>query len=215
MTVIKSRGEFLEADLEGEQREDAATIVRWSEGRQGDRPARAHRPGDADGRGVPPRGDGARSGTRGGDRPARTDLPEVSFDVSVPDAGHRLSRTNYSATCSATSSRTLSRAQRDGRPRIRVTVTDEDDHRVVRIADNGRGVDDEHKEAIFRRDETGHAKSVGSGFGLFFVDAMMTEYGGAVDVEDNDDDGPLSSSACRLPVTASVTGHRPSATTRS
>jgi len=31
MTVIKSRGEFLEADLEGEQREDAATIVRWSE----------------------------------------------------------------------------------------------------------------------------------------------------------------------------------------
>jgi len=35
----------------------------------------------------------------------------------------------------------------------------------------------------------GHAKSVGSGFGLFFVDAMMTEYGGAVDVEDNDDDG--------------------------
>lgn len=60
---------------------------------------------------------------------------------------------------------------------------------TVRIADDGRALPDERREAIFGSDETGHAKSTGSGFGLFFVDAMMTEYGGDVRVEDTDPEG--------------------------
>ncbi|MFC6734372.1 sensor histidine kinase KdpD [Haladaptatus sp. DYSN1] len=68
---------------------------------------------------------------------------------------------------------------------------DTDEFVTVRIADNGCGVPDESKEAIFRRDETGHAKSTGSGFGLFFVDSMVAEYGGDIWVEDNDPHGAV------------------------
>lgn len=70
---------------------------------------------------------------------------------------------------------------------LRVTISVERDSPVrVRIADNGAGVSDEEKDAIFRRGQTGHAKSTGSGVGLFFVDSMVTAYGGDVWVEDDD-----------------------------
>jgi signal transduction histidine kinase len=62
----------------------------------------------------------------------------------------------------------------------------------LRIADDGPGVDDDLKDAIFRRDETGlHEDGTGSGFGLFFVDTMMEKYGGEVFVEDNDPRGAV------------------------
>lgn len=62
----------------------------------------------------------------------------------------------------------------------------------LRIADNGPGVDDDLKDAVFRRDETGlHEDGTGSGFGLFFVDTMMRKYGGEVTIEDNDPEGAV------------------------
>lgn len=62
----------------------------------------------------------------------------------------------------------------------------------LRIADNGPGIDDDLKDAVFRRDETGlHEDGTGSGFGLFFVDTMMEKYGGTVRVEDNDPRGSV------------------------
>jgi len=189
MTVIKSRGEFLEADLEGEQREDAATIVRWSEDVKEIVPRVRTVLETLTGEGDPHLEAMALGPELGVeiDRLEPT-YPEVSFDVSVPDGPPVIANELLGDVLGNVLTNAIEHNETAGL-RIRVTVTDEDDHRVVRIADNGRGVDDEHKEAIFRRDETGHAKSVGSGFGLFFVDAMMTEYGGAVDVEDNDDDG--------------------------
>jgi two-component system OmpR family sensor kinase len=71
---------------------------------------------------------------------------------------------------------------------------DEESETVVelRIADNGPGVDDDLKDAVFRRDETGlHEDGTGSGFGLFFVDTMMRKYGGEVTIEDNDPEGAV------------------------
>ena len=59
---------------------------------------------------------------------------------------------------------------------------------LERVADAYYEVDD-RKEAVFRRDETSHVKHSGSGFGLFFVDTMVTAYGGTVRVEDNDPRG--------------------------
>lgn len=56
---------------------------------------------------------------------------------------------------------------------------------TVRIADHGR-VPDNIKEAMFRREETGHVKFTGSDFGLFFSDTLVTEYRGDVWVEDNE-----------------------------
>jgi signal transduction histidine kinase len=62
----------------------------------------------------------------------------------------------------------------------------------VRVADDGPGVPDELKDAVFRRDETGMTETaVGSGFGLFFVDQMMDRYGGSVRIEDNEPRGAV------------------------
>lgn len=72
---------------------------------------------------------------------------------------------------------------------VRVSAEVEDGWVTLRVADDGSGVPDDAKEAVFRRGATGHAKSTGSGFGLFFVDAMVETYGGTVRVEDNDEGG--------------------------
>jgi len=62
----------------------------------------------------------------------------------------------------------------------------------LRIADDGPGIDDDLKDAVFRRDETGlHEDGTGSGFGLFFVDTMMEKYGGTVRVEDGEPRGSV------------------------
>jgi PAS domain S-box-containing protein len=70
-------------------------------------------------------------------------------------------------------------------PTVDVAVTRADGTVRVVVADDGPGVPDDRKAAIFRRGETSHVKHSGSGFGLFFVDATVSSYGGSVRVEDN------------------------------
>jgi signal transduction histidine kinase len=69
------------------------------------------------------------------------------------------------------------------RPRLRVDVSVASDDVVVRIADNGPGIDDDRKERVFERGES----SSGGGFGLFFVKTMIDHYGGDVRIEDRAD----------------------------
>jgi signal transduction histidine kinase len=62
----------------------------------------------------------------------------------------------------------------------------------LRIADDGPGIADARKEAVFDRGESsGTGKG---GFGLFFVEAMVDAYGGEVWVEDRQPEGPLDDS---------------------
>ncbi len=72
---------------------------------------------------------------------------------------------------------------------VTVSVEADDDTVTTRIVDTGTGVPDERKQAIFRRGETGHVKSTGSGFGLFFADSMMTVYNGSIEIEDTEPHG--------------------------
>jgi PAS domain S-box-containing protein len=61
---------------------------------------------------------------------------------------------------------------------------------TVRIADNGPGIPDERKEKVFQQGVTG--KTSGTvGFGLYFVDSMVSEYGGDIWVEDNHPEGAV------------------------
>lgn len=77
-------------------------------------------------------------------------------------------------------------------PEITVRTESTPTHVDLRVADNGPGVDDAVKDAIFRRDHTGlHEDGTGSGFGLFFVDAMLDAFGGSVWVEDNEPEGAV------------------------
>jgi signal transduction histidine kinase len=67
-------------------------------------------------------------------------------------------------------------------PTVEITVTEDEETVTVRIADDGPGIDDDRKSEVFHRGES----SGDGGFGLFFVDRMMEQYGGGLRIEDAD-----------------------------
>jgi signal transduction histidine kinase len=70
-----------------------------------------------------------------------------------------------------------------GVPEVAVSASAGDGTVVVRIADNGPGIPDEAKDAIFARGEKG-LDSSGTGIGLYLVETLVENYGGDVRVED-------------------------------
>jgi signal transduction histidine kinase len=75
-------------------------------------------------------------------------------------------------------------------PEVTLSVTVDDDTVTVSIADNGAGIPDERKEDIFGRGERG-MESEGTGIGLYLVQTLIEQYGGAVRVDDNDPHGAV------------------------
>jgi len=75
-------------------------------------------------------------------------------------------------------------------PRVVVDVEGGSELTTVRIADNGPGVPDDAKDAIFRKGEKGFS-SPGTGFGLYFVKEIVDAYDGEVSVTDNDPEGAV------------------------
>jgi PAS domain S-box-containing protein len=71
-------------------------------------------------------------------------------------------------------------------PMVEVTVRATDDTVTVRVGDNGPGIPDERKEAIFEEGDSG-LESGGSGLGLYLVRTVVDQYGGDVWVEDRDE----------------------------
>jgi len=75
-------------------------------------------------------------------------------------------------------------------PRVDVTVEEDEGTATIRVADNGPGVPDDEKESVFEQGTTG--RSSGSvGFGLYYVEQMISEYGGEIHVEDNEPEGAV------------------------
>jgi PAS domain S-box-containing protein len=54
----------------------------------------------------------------------------------------------------------------------------------VIIEDNGPGIPDKLKDAIFNRNSRGNTKAMGTGIGLYLVKTLVDDYGGSVRVED-------------------------------
>lgn len=75
-------------------------------------------------------------------------------------------------------------------PRVRVGIERRDDHALLWVADNGPGVPEPAREAIFNYDEAG-TDSAGMGVGLHLVSTLVDAYDGAVRVEDNDPRGSV------------------------
>ena len=192
MTVIKGRAEFLTDELEGEQLRDAETIIDWSNDIvtiiQRVRTVLETLAGAGDPQLEPT---DLSAALRSEVDRVRATYPEVTFETDIPDHVTVQANELLGEVLGNVITNAVDHNETDGL-RISVTVDghdETDDNVTVRIADNGRGIPDDIKEAIFRREETGHAKSTGSGFGLFFVDSMVTEYGGDVTVEDNEPRG--------------------------
>ena len=55
---------------------------------------------------------------------------------------------------------------------------------LVSVEDNGPGIPDDLKKAIFERMRRGDTKAKGSGLGLYLVRTLVESYGGRVWVED-------------------------------
>ncbi len=73
-------------------------------------------------------------------------------------------------------------------PEIRVSTTARSDTIRVAVADNGPGISDGRKEAIFEEGVQG-IDSDGTGLGLYLVRTLVDRYDGEVWVEDNDRGG--------------------------
>lgn len=77
-------------------------------------------------------------------------------------------------------------------PLVDVSCELQDEAVVVRIADNGPGIPDDQKEAIFGRGEKG-IDSSGTGIGLYLVETLVEQYKGDISVEDNTPTGSIFS----------------------
>jgi len=73
-------------------------------------------------------------------------------------------------------------------PRVTVTVEESTTEVTVRFADNGPGVPDSQKAAIFGKGEMG-PDSPGTGIGLYLAHTLVEQYGGEITVEDNEPTG--------------------------
>ncbi|WP_049935185.1 ATP-binding protein [Haloplanus natans] len=74
--------------------------------------------------------------------------------------------------------------------RIAVSVDVGPDRVCVHIADNGPGISDARKDAVFDQGEQG-LESSGSGLGLYLVDQLVERFGGEVRLADNDPQGTV------------------------
>lgn len=75
-------------------------------------------------------------------------------------------------------------------PEIEISGEYDGDEVVLTVADDGPGIDPERRDRIFGREELSEVHH-GEGLSLFFVDRLMTVYGGDVEVAANDPSGSV------------------------
>lgn len=75
-------------------------------------------------------------------------------------------------------------------PTVTIGAERTDDRVFVRIADDGPGISDDRKAAIFEEGEKS-LESDGTGLGLYLVETLLERYGGDVRIEDNDPCGAV------------------------
>jgi signal transduction histidine kinase len=127
---------------------------------------------------------------------ARAVYPDADFDVTV----ERRPTVSANGMLSSAFRNLLDNAvdHHDGdHPTVAVTVGQDDDDAFVRVADDGPGIPDDRKEAVFGRGEQGLGSN-GVGLGLYLVDRLVTQFGGEVELADSPSGG--ASFTVRLPV---------------
>ncbi|WP_299262828.1 PAS domain-containing sensor histidine kinase [Halorientalis sp.] len=129
----------------------------------------------------------------------RESYPEAVFrvDGELPDA-----RVAADGMLSSVFRNLLNNAvqHNDGQsPTVTVSAARDGDVVRVRVTDDGPGVPDTQKKAIFGKSEKG-LDSPGSGIGLYLVYSLVESYGGSVWVEDRPGDGSGAVFVVELPV---------------
>jgi Signal transduction histidine kinase len=112
----------------------------------------------------------------------------VTYDTTIPSI-----RINANDMISSVFRNLLKNAiQHNDKPvaEVKVSATDQDGTVSVRVADNGPGVPDNQKEAIFGKGDR-DLETAGTGIGLYLVKTLVTDYDGEVRVEDNNPEGSV------------------------
>ncbi|MDS0258481.1 PAS domain-containing protein [Haloarcula sp. S1CR25-12] len=191
MNVIRARGDLLSQELEGDQRRYAETIVEWSDDiTELTRKVRSvlHRLAD-DGAAETKPVKLAPVIESAAQRAASMDAG-VTVDISV----HSDAVVTADDLLHDVFGNILTNAVEHGRSgdgdtvAISVDVTVDEETVTVRIADDGPGIAQSVREDIFERGKKG-SDSGGTGFGLYFVDAMVASYGGRIRAQESDSGG--------------------------
>jgi signal transduction histidine kinase len=111
----------------------------------------------------------------------------VSLDGEIPDVTVRANDL-LSSVFRNLLNNAVQHSDRDA-PTVAVSVDVGEEVVVVRIADDGPGIDADR--AVFGTDDRG-LDSDGTGLGLYLVDALVEQYGGDVWFEDNDPRGAVA-----------------------
>lgn len=186
MAVIQPRAGELEAHLEGGDREYAATIYRWSR----EITDLVQRLSTLIASIVADRNAATLVATdlrpevlAIGDRFAET-FPEVSFSVAAEPATVAVDDVIRDVLGNLVHNAVEHNDA--AHPTVDVSLSVLDDHATFVVADNGPGIPENRRATVFRRrTEDLLSQTEGDGFGLFFVDTKVTQYGGTVRVEDN------------------------------
>lgn len=189
LTVVRSRADVLAAHEDDEVSDMAETILTWCDDLT-DIVERVRRiiqtltgQGDPELEPVD-----AVAALRAELRRLESTYPDVEFEYDLPPTAAVLADELLAEVLGNVLSNAVEHNDPDGLC-VSVSVIVDDGRVTVRIADDGRGIPADRREAVFRREERGHAKTTGSGFGLFFVDTMIDRYGGDITVEDGPDGG--------------------------
>jgi len=75
-------------------------------------------------------------------------------------------------------------------PEVTVSVSQTESGAIIEIADNGPGIPDRHKEAMFEEGNSG-LNSDGTGLGLYLVKKIVGRNNGRVEVVDNEPEGSV------------------------
>ncbi|MFC6755550.1 ATP-binding protein [Halomicroarcula sp. GCM10025894] len=196
MNVIRARGDLLASELDGDQEAYAETIVEWSDDivdltrkvrsvlqTLSDEAAAETKPVE-----LAPVVESAA-------RRAASMAPGATVDVSVHSdvavtADDLLHDVFGNILTNAVEHGSTDSHDPDDEPGVAVEVTSGVDAEAVtvRIADDGPGIAPGVRERIFERGGKS-TDSGGTGFGLYFVDAMIASYGGQIRVEESDTGG--------------------------
>jgi len=76
------------------------------------------------------------------------------------------------------------KAQRKGKPWIRVESESKNGHVIVRIIDKGSGFPERIKEMVLDKSEISKRRKQRSGLGLMIVKALMDRYEGDIRIDD-------------------------------
>lgn len=76
-------------------------------------------------------------------------------------------------------------------PRVRVTLTVDEETAVVRVADNGSGISEERPDSVFEWDSESETETE-IGVGLAMVNVLVDRYGGDLELQHNEPTGTVA-----------------------